>query len=396
MILNILNYQRTHLKVNPIGFSSFIFVVGLDKKFPLREFFLYSNQIFCKYLKKHEKTQKNMKKSKITKSEILYLRRDYVINYFKYFTNFKKKNLWGIHRKKCQKMPKMDWFNFSKLFSIFILRMSYSAITFRSHLNDKFLDEEFLTLLMPILNKSPKFVLSVEERGTLSQHYHICFEFNEKSDRSHLIQKFKTKNWKSWYQRIKNEQFETIIDPQFKDHCLQIKVVEKDPSDHNLQKWIGYCCKDDLQPKIKGFDEEYITQSIKYYHLNQRIESSKKPDYGWRYIKPNTAHAVITEWCEKHEVDIKDFNYSMLAYDKISSVQMTQQQKKQVISELYLANTEEMDEFTKKVHEYEVNGYSSEVNPMMLDKTVEVKVLKEYIQKLESKVLNLKNQLNNK
>ena len=73
--------------------------------------------------------------------------------------------------------------------------VSYASVTFRSHLNDKYLDEEFLTLIYPMLNKSDKFLIGIDDKDKLSSHFHICFSYNGgKSPLDKLKQKFKTKS----------------------------------------------------------------------------------------------------------------------------------------------------------------------------------------------------------
>ena len=224
--------------------------------------------------------------------------------------------------------------------------MTYSAITFRSHPNDKHLDEDFLTLIMPILTKSKKFIIGIDDKDKLSQHFHVCFEFT--GDRSHLVQKFNSKKFKNWYQQIKNNNLSTIIDPKFHEQALQIKQVEKDESDHHLMKWIGYCCKEHLKAGYMGFDDDYILQCIKYYNLNARIEASKKPKEGWKYIKVNTSHAIITEFAKEHNISTSDPNiWSLMAEHKISCANLSRHQRTTIISELIIYDQRDTESYEK-------------------------------------------------
>lgn len=226
--------------------------------------------------------------------------------------------------------------------------MPFTHIIFQCHLNDKFLNEEFLTLLMPMINKSDKFILSTENKGELNEHYHCIFEYkNKESDRSKVVQKFKTQPFQKWYKKIKEENLSTIIDSKFEKCALKIIAVKDTP--HDLMYVMGYVLKEDTNPKLKGFVEDELLQGIKYYTLNKRIEAKETSTHGWRYMKPNTAHGMITEFKEKNQLSLLDPLFTLMAKEKISSVQLTQKQKIVIIGELAMLEPN-LDDFDKSYY----------------------------------------------
>lgn len=273
--------------------------------------------------------------------------------------------------------------------------MPFIHIIFQCQLNDKFLNEEFLTLLMPMINKSNNFILSTENKGELNEHYHILFEYEcSTSDRSRVVQKFKTKPFQRWYKKIKDDGLSTIIDPKFETHALKIVAVNE--TDEDKQYVIGYVLKEDTNPKIKGFTEEQLLQGIKYYKLENRIKAKEDVNYGWRYIQPKTSHGIITRWCQENKVSFVDFKFSMLASEKISSVQMTHNQQNKVISELILSENVDNSTFDMNVNKWEIDGSQDGVNCVVMNYKTENKLLNEQVEKLQQQIENLKIQLNNK
>lgn len=224
--------------------------------------------------------------------------------------------------------------------------VSYASVTFRSHINNKNLDEEFLTLIYPMLNKSDQFLIGIDDKDKLSQHFHICFSYNGgKSPLDKLKQKFKTKNWTNWYARV-NKDTETRIDASGDSPALNLKAVKKDESDHDLMYWIGYCTKSHLKSGYKGFTDEYITTCIKYYNLNKRIKASKTTDDGWKYLKVNTSHQLIEEFVTKYKLDIEDPNlWSLMAEQKISASQLSRNQRTTIINELIVYKNKDRDDY---------------------------------------------------
>lgn len=175
--------------------------------------------------------------------------------------------------------------------------MNNFLITFRSHPNEKHLNEEFLSLLDAKLQKSEKYIIGEDDKGTLAAHYHVVMPV--KGDISHAKQVFNTKSWKMWKGNLKDKM--TNI-----ENALDIQQVKNDPSDHDLQYTIGYSIKQFLI-RQKGYTNEYLKQCCDYYWINSR-QDKKKIDKTWKIVNTKTAHAVIEDFCTRTKISIHDDN----------------------------------------------------------------------------------------
>lgn len=211
--------------------------------------------------------------------------------------------------------------------------MRYSFITFRSHPTEKHLDEEFLTMIQPMLKSTPKYIMSYEEENTIDSHFHLLMFHNAQSfDISNLKQKFKTKAFKNWFSQFEN--YNTIIDPKFESQALQIKLVGNTNEDYLTT--VGYISKDNVY-RSKEFGEQEITDAVKFYHINSR--KTPKMDKSWKIMTTKTAHAITEDFCKKENVQCNDsFLFALMAKEKISTINLSAHQRDRLISELILAH----------------------------------------------------------
>ncbi len=220
--------------------------------------------------------------------------------------------------------------------------MRHSFITFRSHPNEKYLDEQFLTLITPMLEKSIKYVVSYENENTIDSHYHIImFHDASKFDISNLRSKFNTKVWKNWFANIKP--LHTIITPSFSDSALQLKLVGT--TDEDYITTLGYVCKENVY-RSKNFDEQEITDAVKYYHISSR--KPPKMDNTWKILTTKNAHASLEEFAKKQELSFSDKSFpTLLAQNKISMINLSSKQRDQLYMELMVANNDCGHEFNQ-------------------------------------------------
>lgn len=239
--------------------------------------------------------------------------------------------------------------------------MRHSFITFRSHPNEKYLDTEFLTLITPMLNKSIKYVVSYENENSIDSHYHIMmFHEANKFDISNLRSKFQTKAWKNWFENIKP--LHTIIGPTFDDCALQLRLVG--PTDEDYLKTLGYICKENVY-RSKEFDEQEITDAVKYYHISSR--KPQKVENTWKILTTKNAHAIIEDFCKKNDLKITDkYLFLNMKEKKYSFCQITEKQRDIIQDELVVANPQIADKFSltyaaKNILEGSPNDYYREI-----------------------------------
>lgn len=217
----------------------------------------------------------------------------------------------------------------------------FGFITWRSHPNEKYLDNDFWNLIQPMLAKSNRYLVALEEQGTPCAHYHIMLEFV--GDLTHLKQKFNTKSFKLFFQKIKVEKLETKLDIKFTDGCLNLKLVEK--TEEDFYHTIGYICKDNLKYS-KGFTDEEVTIACKYYHTVERQNNPDAVQITWKIPNVKTIHSFLEHYSKKWEMKINDPHFKLkLTEEHISMKGVSKQTLKEIFIELIYANhRSELDE----------------------------------------------------
>lgn len=238
--------------------------------------------------------------------------------------------------------------------------MRYAFITWRSHPNDKSLDDEFFSILKLLLNKSARYLVGHEGKDTLSSHFHIILEMPESADKTNLKSKFNSAPWKQFYQSIKNNNCHTQIDPGFIEKALQLKLIEKDSMDHNYIKALGYASKEHIKAS-KGYSNNYIVDAVDYYWKNTRREKSRKPNNSFIVLNAKNCHTIINDFCQKHSFSLKDKTLPwVLAENSICCEDLSQKKFKRVLATLNLAFQKNNPEI-KHLDDFERNIYRNDL-----------------------------------
>ncbi len=242
--------------------------------------------------------------------------------------------------------------------------MKYGFITWRAHCNDRLLDEEFTTILRPVLFKCDKYIFVVEDKGTPSQHYHAVISLTNTADISNLRAKFITQPFKLFYKSILERKLNTVIDPEFDDKALQLKMVkvDKDGSDHDYIKTLGYTSKDGYILDSKGYSEEFVTTAINYYWQVTRKESQGNDEkQAIIDIKVHNRHTLPLYFSKKHGISLKSKTLVWeLAEHGIYCSQLSTKMMVRVIAELNL--TKNKNEDMKWLNEVELDNYRSDLS----------------------------------
>lgn len=219
--------------------------------------------------------------------------------------------------------------------------MRHGFITFRSHPLDKNLDEYYLTLLKPLLQKTEKYLLGTDSKNTLEQHFHLIISGPNSMDITNLRQKFKSKTFQQFYKTITDSQLSTYIDPKFQHGCMEIKMVEKTKEDE--MKILGYCAKEGNFTS-KGYSDDEITDAIRYHFTTERLDKTKPLEDNWKILSTRNAHAYLEDFTKKEKIKYSDpLLPVMLAKNKISMINISKKQQEQLYAELAVANNQEED-----------------------------------------------------
>ena len=236
--------------------------------------------------------------------------------------------------------------------------MRHGFITFRSHPLDKNLDDYYIQLLQPILKKNENYLLGIDSKNTLEQHFHLIISLPDSADITNLRQKFNSKTFKQLYKKIKDEQLSTYIDPKFTKGALEMKLVEKTVEDH--MKTLGYCAKEGNFTS-KGYSEDEITQAIKYHYATERIDKSQPLENNWRILSTKNAHAYLEKFSKDNSIEYADPMFPIeLAKNKISMINISRKQQEILYAELSIAEDKDDNQFGKNYY----HAILQEENPL--------------------------------
>lgn len=205
----------------------------------------------------------------------------------------------------------------------------FGLLTIRAQQNEVDVFEDTLNLILPIVQTYPSYIYTVEDDNTPNRHIHILLQNPSKAkevDSSKVFQKFaKVKK-----QLIKHIKLAQTQEKPFWDS----RMVANTPED--FFKVLGYIQKDTnvTRRRTKNICSEVLIQGMNFYATTTKIDKScTKND--WTAIKPQNAHALITHFSEKQNIDVTETELipAMVA-DKHTFVQITSQQLKLTLTEL--------------------------------------------------------------
>lgn len=233
--------------------------------------------------------------------------------------------------------------------------MKYAFITWNSQINERFLDQEFLTIFKPLLFKQKQSLLSCEKQGTPQQHYHAIFSMPDSADIVNLLSKFNTLPFKKLKQSLVERKLQTKW-----EIALKPIMVKKDPSDHNYLKTLGYVAKEHIIDS-RGYDEEFVSLAVQYYWNDTRKDSQGEDEKKAIFVlNGKNCHTYTHHFCEKHSISLKDEKLtSKLARKGISLDNVS---TKQMVRVLALLNLREQEENKNHLTEFEESCYEHDLD----------------------------------
>lgn len=214
----------------------------------------------------------------------------------------------------------------------------WGFITFRAHVSEPSLFEDFLIIFLPILNTFTHYVYSIEKDNTPDRHIHCLFNLTSAmKDKSKIDQKFTNKFMKDFKKSLGLKQTDW-------SHAYQSKMVEN--SFEDFLKVLGYCIKDDdvTRRRVQNIPTNYLTQGIKFHVSTARIEKTHHEN-DWKAIKPQNVHALVDHFSKENDIDVIDTAIiPAMVKAKHTFVQIAPQQLKLALTELKYAKYQNDDE----------------------------------------------------
>jgi hypothetical protein len=238
--------------------------------------------------------------------------------------------------------------------------MKYVFITWKPHITETFLLEEFLIILKPLLYKRDTYMLSLEKAGTPAQHYHVVLSFPDSADNSNLI--IFEKCWIQLKKSIIDRKLSTLWEKAY--HSQFVKKTE-----HDFHKLIGYGAKEGYSiMDSKGLTDEFVTDCVKYYYQVTRKsngDESQKPQY--IILNGKNYHTYTHHFCQKYGISLKDkmltskLAHFGISYDNIGT--------KQIVRGLAMMNLKEYEENPNHLDEYEILCYEKDLDQNITEDT---------------------------
>lgn len=226
----------------------------------------------------------------------------------------------------------------------------YAFITFRAQPNEQKLTDYFLQLIFPKIRDSvDSYCLAQEDYGTPSHHCHIIFSHNYKDNQKFEQQLLLFKKAKEFYESTKTLNTKIVYTGKTRfvgsssggtSYGLDSKWDISQTSEKDYKYYLGYLHKNpDTVHSIKGFTQQQVIESVKYYSCSEGIKLLDPSKNIWRILNTRNAHSYITDFCEKNKIIINDdlderLLKKQLASKGISVVELSNNKYEHIIQDL--------------------------------------------------------------
>ena len=221
--------------------------------------------------------------------------------------------------------------------------MRFVFFTFKAHVAEVELFEDFFTLIKPLILKHPQYAYCIEKDNTVDRHLHMLVGDPKYTEMKQFKQKLNAKRFQDFKSYIKQGY-------QTNQHAFDTQLVPD--TEEDIMKLLGYIYKEDgCIRRESTFSSEYIQDSYKLYYTSEKIKYKMRPT-DWRYITVKNVHSMIEMIVNKYE----EFTFSNITQDHvfrkfywtlqkegISTLQIKEQQLSHAIEDLRVRYTE--DEF---------------------------------------------------
>ena len=206
----------------------------------------------------------------------------------------------------------------------------YGFLTFRAHICEPDVFQDYLNFFLTIISKFNQYVYHVEKEGTPDQHIHAFFKLPDTiNEKAKIKQKFEPKVVKDFQKSLKHKQ--TIW-----NHAVDYQLVA-DTIEDKL-KTLGYCIKEDSkQSKHVGFSPTLLRQAIEFYVSTARIkDSSNGKDI--KIVTSKNFHILLEDFAQKNNMTVHDYDIVYKMTEARHSFQISDRDLKKYHSEVKIMN----------------------------------------------------------
>jgi len=213
-----------------------------------------------------------------------------------------------------------------------ILSHKFGFVTFTPHPSEIEVLNHFHNLFFPMISLKSKFVgFSTEKHGTPDQHIHYIFTLPPDGETQKLKARIFVKSINDFKKYLKREGKLTVINDN-NTQALNYKYVKN--TNEDKLKTIGYVFKDNSPSRHTPFPEDFITQAVKFYYANRKIDKSEvKSD--WHLLTPKNVYTKLPHICKENNIDCYGPNLlANLSYSKVGIANITPKQLKSAYLQL--------------------------------------------------------------
>lgn len=213
------------------------------------------------------------------------------------------------------------------------MKSRWGFITFRAHVCETQVFEDFINIFLPILTTFNYYAYSIEEDDSPNRHIHALFNLTSAmKDRSKIDQKFNNKYMKDFKKSLGIKQTKWTA-------AYDSKMVENSKED--FLKVLGYCIKDDnvTRRHIKNIPNNFLTQGIKFHVSTARnVDDAVKNDI--KIITSKNFHVSCEQFAKKNNMTVHDWELIPKMTHQRHSFQISARDLKKYDAELKFMNSE--------------------------------------------------------
>jgi len=266
-----------------------------------------------------------------------------------------------------------------------LLSSRWGFITFRAHVSEPQLFEDYLNIFLPILNNFDSYAYTVEEDDTPNRHIHCLLSLNNSiKDKSKLDQKFNNKFMKDFKKSLGIKQTAW-------EHAYDSKYLPNTKED--ILKVLGYVLKEDdvTRRRVKNISTNLMTQGIKFHVSTARIETSRVKN-DWKAIKPQNIHVFLEDFIDKHDIDVNDTGLvPLMVKSKYTFNQITSKQLKLSIAELKYQKEKNADKNLENL--LTIQNHVNDANPTIEELQEEIERYRLFVKQQQQTISDLRNEL---
>lgn len=213
-------------------------------------------------------------------------------------------------------------------------------LTFRAHVSEPQVFEDFFTIFKNFLEKEKKYSYQIEWDDTPQRHIHvIVYDYK---DVSKLQQKFNTKHYKLFKDSLQSKLTNWLSDSDNHGFCKIIRCNDEDPLGSS-KYYLGYINKHNCSRRgQRSITDAEICDAVQEYYTNKKLSKREEKNNDIKLITPKNIYSNIISFVKNQENDTSyndpALKYKTVKYGHFGYSQVSAKVQAQVFTELRIMN----------------------------------------------------------